>query len=346
MNKIVFIYARSFKPSGVSIIISHLKDIYEKNNIKVETITTLKGINKNSFIIPYGLLESFDLIKINYKCEISLMIDAISLGAISEFLFFIGKKGIPFSFKIKKLIQFFYYFFLEFIVLIKYKDIVLVSHYDKKYFKKIFILKKLNEKIIILPNGVDIPSNENIVNYKKKNYKTIKLGIISYWSKTAFYNVNWFIIKYFKLLKKKHPNMYLIICGKGASNEMIRYWDEINGINYIGEVDDLANFFNQIDISLITLPKKCGILNKILDSFAYKKIVLGMQRNFYAFPYLKNAYYEFSDYNSICNSIDMIINDKFETDLKIINAFEYIKKYHSWSEIYQKFYDKYLYKIN
>lgn len=45
-----------------------------------------------------------------------------------------------------------------------------------------------------------------------------------------------------------------------------------------------------IDIYVATVPKRCGILNKVLYAFSHKVLTLGAKESFTAFYELENVY--------------------------------------------------------
>ena len=67
----------------------------------------------------------------------------------------------------------------------------------------------------------------------------------------------------------KYPQLKVIAAGRGADNTVKEYFDR-NRIIFLGEVENLCDFFNSIDIYITTVRKECGILNKVLDAFIKK----------------------------------------------------------------------------
>ena len=110
-------------------------------------------------------------------------------------------------------------------------------------------------------------------------------------------------------------------------------------MKYIGEVDSLDDFFKDIDIFISACPKGCGILNRVLDAFSYKTIVLGHEKSFSGFRDLKDCYLEFNDYSSFENRMDYIINNPKEIEGMIENAFNEIQKKFDWNKNYNHLID-------
>jgi glycosyltransferase involved in cell wall biosynthesis len=336
MNTIYVFYKPYYIPDGIGIIIENIRKSLKKHDIDVLTINSLDNIEKDSFIIPCGILASISLTKKGYSCKIALLVDAISLGVYSKFTSCVFKKHSPIRYKLKLFIQSIYFLLMETIVLFKYQSIILVSEYDKTYFSR-FFCQKIIDKIKIIPNGVTLPKVE--INSDKIANDTLRLGFIANWSYATFYDNQSFIETYWEKLKQQFPsvNIKLIFAGRNISKWMSDYWDTKKDIYCMGEVNNVDEFYQSIDCALITIESKCGILNKVLEAFAYKKVVLGLPQNFYALPLLTDAYFEYHDQNTLFKSINTILNNPVEVNNKIDKAHNYIQQYHSWDKNYIAF---------
>jgi glycosyltransferase involved in cell wall biosynthesis len=125
----------------------------------------------------------------------------------------------------------------------------------------------------------------------------------------------------------------MITAGRGASVAMIEEFHR-HGVEHVGEVGDLNDFFGNIDIFITTLRKECGILNKVLDAFAHKKIVLGLRHNMLAFKELHDGYYTYESIDEMISAIETIRNEPVLIEAMTQKAFAYIKEYHDWDKNY------------
>jgi glycosyltransferase involved in cell wall biosynthesis len=217
------------------------------------------------------------------------------------------------------------YYPVEKRIIKSYDKVIVVSEHDAEYLRNKF---RVNN-IITISNGADIPKTHPVAK-RPFNYS---IGILSYWGAGAEQDTSWFILDYLPKLKKHFPELKLVTAGRGASPETITFLED-HGVKHLGEVDTLDMFFNEIDIYITTLRKECGILNKVLDAFAYKKIVLGLEHNMYAFKNLKNGYLTWSTFDELVKAITFIHDNQDLVWEMEDNAFVYIVKHHSWEKNY------------
>ena len=134
-NKIVnrYLYVREtlYSSYGVRVIIDHLK-----NNIPYLLIGHhLKDIPEGSVVVPYGILESVDVIRYKrFELGLSLMVDAYSLGEWSNFAKTWNKTFIPFRYKITSFLRALKFFFFFFYFMSCYKLIMFVSWGDMEFY--------------------------------------------------------------------------------------------------------------------------------------------------------------------------------------------------------------------
>lgn len=240
---------------------------------------------------------------------------------------FLLKKGRIFNKEfIFSLLAFIKYRYEEEIIAKSARKIMVVSQVDADYLKSI---SNTSAKFLVVPNGAYF---EHISETTKSEY--FRLGILSSWgSPRAFEENNWFIQTYFKKYIKAHPNAKLILAGRG---KLIEKYRGDKNIEIMGEVDTLDQFFSNIDVFLSINPKGCGILNRVLDSFAHKKIVVGIEKSFSGFTYMK-SYLSFNDYKSFEKSLDFVKNNPSKVKEIEELAFLDMKKYNDWDSNYKSF---------
>jgi glycosyltransferase involved in cell wall biosynthesis len=313
------------------VIVRKFIDACISKGIQCEYITSLEGRFKDDFIIPYSSTPALELIRKGYKTKMAFLVDAYSLGELNKIRFY-ASKGLFFKY------DFFYsiYAYMRAVVeekkLLKhYENVMLVSQTDINYLKKISGAGAISNYICV-PNGASVvkPSTKNPSN-------KIRLGLLSSWDNRVSYEENdWFVRSYWPKLYKEDPLVELYIAGRG---EFAKKYIEIPGVVYIGELDSLDDFFKNVDIFLSVNPKGCGILNRVLDAFSYKTVVLGYHQSFSGFSQMKNAYVSFKDYKSFVSGISYIVKHPSETQTMIKKASSYLDSDFNWASNYDRLVD-------
>ena len=309
---------------GFSKLINQINSVFKN----VEVINSLDIHSADQKIIPLGIVASNLFLKKYKRGKIALIIDAYTLGFLSVSKFYIRRKEFLNIDFIGEVLRYIKYYFIEKKVIKNFDKIIVVSEHDANYLRKTYKCKNIE----VISNGADIP---DFTHKKDKNFN-FTLGILSYWGEGSKKDVNWFITDYLPRLKKIYPELKLITAGRGASNDTIQFFNQ-NGIEHLGEIDDLWDFFNRIDIYITTLRKECGILNKVLDAMAHQKIVVGLEHNMYAFKKLENGFFSYRNFDELVSVIETINNNQRLVECKIKNAHEYIQEYHDWTKNYRQF---------
>lgn len=316
---------------GIKVIIEAFKK-YLPKTITCDIVRDIQQLSKNDIVIPYGPKETYDTLKRGHSVSLSLMVDYHTLSLKNRTLFLL-RNGYVFNLNaIKSLLGFFLYYYRECFIARRCNNFMFVSQYDIEIFKKRFPSKRC----YCVPNGVKVPDQIN----KKKEHSGITFGILSGWTEGTFLEAKWFIDRYWPKMVLHHPDIKLNICGKFASDEMIAYFNNQPNVNFIGEVVDLADFFDEIDIYVATKPIGCGILNKVLDAMAYKTLVVGIHQSFTGFTYMKNSYVICDRIEDYYRLIDSYLTDRSQYDKYINNAYQNILKYNNWDENYNDFINK------
>jgi glycosyltransferase involved in cell wall biosynthesis len=202
---------------------------------------------------------------------------------------------------------------------------ILVSPVDIEYFKR--HIDPSDNKYKYVTNGIGLGETA-----EKTSSSNFRIGILSPWqSRQIFEESNWFIKEYFKKYAQTHPNVQLIVAGRGPR---CKAFEGMQNVKVLGEVSSLKDFFSNIDVMISSNPKGCGILNRVLDSFSYKVPVLGHEASFSGFPESEGCYYSFKDYKSFCSTMDYMMSNREDMKVRADKAYEYIVKYHNWERNY------------
>lgn len=331
----IYIYCTQ-NAHGIKIIIDNLKKAFIRKGIECEHISSLRDIEKCEIIIPYGVKDSLKLLKNDYNADVVFAADAITLGFKNKILHYIKFKRIwsyDFWYSIYGYLR---YYIEEKKMLKNYKKIILVSMRDIDYLHETY--HSPIEKFIYATNGIDRVDKLK----KHKRQHRLSLGILATWySSQIIEESKWFIeeiyIPYVK--SKKNKEIELILAGRGPK---IKQFEGLKNIKVIGEVDSLGDFFSQIDVMISSNPKGCGILNRVLDSFAHRVPVCGVSESFSGFSEAEGCYMTFSNLNDFSSLIEIITDDEHFTRKVADRAYLYIKRKHDWIQIYDDLVEKLL----
>ena len=325
----IYIYSKQHA-HGIIVIIENLLKALREKGFNCEHVETLDGRSKQDFIIPYGVMEANEMIDLGYQTKICFAADAITLGYINKIKFYLSLRHI-FNY------DFFYsiYAYLKYVpkekkMIDSFMKIILVSPEDIEYFKR-----KYNpdvHKYECVATGIE--PCECVEPIMSDNFR---IGILSTWySPQIVEESNWFIQKYFMRFVKSHPNVHLYIAGRG---NRCKIYNKMNNIHVLGEVKSLKDFFSNIDVMISPNPKGCGILNRVLDAFAYRVPVCGHSASFSGFPNSEDCRFSFTDYNSFCDVMRLMMSNRLCMKEKSNNAFNYIMNFNNWTANYKKLVD-------
>ncbi len=313
------IFTNPTESYGIMIIIYNLIEVCKTKGVPCRHITSLQDARSDEIVIPYGTLETAKLIDMGEKPVVSLLVDAISLGARNKISFYTQVGHFWHKDYLGSLLRFIKWYFLDKKIAKNIDNIMLVSATDGNYLKKY----NPNANIFVCPNGInEVVTKPHITSDK------FRLGILSSWADENTYEENnWFVRKYFERYVKTHPNVELILAGRG---KLIERLQGLPQVNVMGEVDDLADFFASIDVFVAANPKGCGILNRCLDAFVYHVPVIGCRNAFSGFGYMTDAFLSFNTYNEFVNTVERIKSDKELQTKLVTNASVQVKEYNNW----------------
>lgn len=273
------------------------------------------ALNISVLVIP--LLKSYGF----EGRKICFMVDSMSL--YSESLLKYEKR---FSKRIKERAKKVVYTRRERKCIQNYDAILYVSSVDKRYAIKHF---GDAHKIVCIPNGTTLPNS--LAASRKESYPV--LGMLTGLGKeTATNNLFPFIEEIFPKIRKEFPEIKLVIAGRGASEETKQMLSSVQNVTFLGEVETLNQYYDNVDITIVTVKKECGVINRVLEGWAYKKVVMGFARNFAAFEYAKAE----DDYLAADSAEDFILQIGRTIDSKELmthlaeNGRVLVERYYTW----------------
>lgn len=148
----------------------------------------------------------------------------------------------------------------------KFNKVLLMSEADKSFAEKIFRLKNLE----LSSNGI-----EKISFLSLKKSKNFKIGFVGSIEHTPNHKaLDYLLYSILPALDKINFNYEAIILG--TNNQSI-YKSSHTRINFIDHVENLKDFYSQIDVLVAPLFSGSGTRLKILESLSYGKSVITTQ---------------------------------------------------------------------
>jgi glycosyltransferase involved in cell wall biosynthesis len=323
MPTFIFVDPINAQFPGFLVIIRHA----QKSLQDAVVIHSLEGRNETDIILALGIVASKQLMESGLPKRVSFLIDSSILGFASVCKFYLRRRDVLSRELYIDFLRYLKYYPIELAILRSFQTVIVVSPHDGSYLQHRFELSNVR----VIPNGVSLP----IIPQTAAKDFDYTLGILSYWGKGTYHDVSWFIRDFLPQLRERFPGLRLVTAGRGADEEMIRYLRR-NKVEHIGEIERLEDFFDRIDIVITTLRKECGILNKVLDAFAHKKIVLGLRHNMYAFNELKGGFFTYDTLEEMAERINFIHNNPSIVDQMTERAFAYAREQHDWTTNYRQ----------
>ncbi len=318
--------------NGVAVIVNNLVKYGKELNLPIDCIGSLDGVPTSDTIIPFGPKDSKELIATDYNKDFSLMVDAISLGYLNKIKHYLKVGHFLHKDFLYSIYAYLRYSTYEKKIIRNYKNVILVSETDIEYLRK----KNSSTNFICLKNGANMPQDIS----EKSQSNKLRIGILSSWKSFQTNEENrWILKKYISRYTKDYPDVEFILAGRGTR---IKEYSSIRGVNIMGEVDSLDQFFSNIDVFLSANPKGCGILNRVLDAIAYKTPIIGHKGSFSGFRGMDKGYLAFDNYQSFCSVIEKIKSDKALQAKMVSEAFEYAIENLNWKNNYYSFLNRFI----
>lgn len=328
-NRFLYVNSEIYKSYGVRVIVDRI--VTQDSTIQI--CHDLSEIEDGATVYPYGILEAKAVLDAKrFKTGLALLIDAYSLGEYSNFKKMWNKRYIPFSYRLKGLLRSIKFLLLERQIFKAYDRIMLVSYGDKSYYERHQLFKKYANKICVVPNGVILPQYPNYHTIQKEG--VLRIGCLSPWGGPSFYTLQYFLNEIWCKMPD-HDGLELVVAGWGLSPEKKAYIENYPNTRVIGSVEKLEDFYSNIDVSLVTMLKKCGIINRVLDGLSFEVPVLTRPESLLAFKDLPDCYYTYETAESFAASVNSIRNNYEEAIAKTKVAKEYILQNHDWDINYQ-----------
>lgn len=284
-------------------------------------------------VIPFGLNQCTILIDIVDIKEmnncIAFMIDCMRLHAESV---------LPYKASIKEwfrtLLRKLAYTYRERKCMKTYSEVIMVSRVDTEYAKEYY--RSRRAKINYIPNGIEIVSRTPASEKKVCSDENILVfGCLTGFSNdTLQENLFPLLKEIFPFVHSRFNNTKIVIAGRGCKPDVKKVLDTIDGVEFIGEVESLREFYSKVDIIVTTVRKKCGIINRILEAWSYGKPVIGYESNFATFEYATSGkeYLVANNKQEFASKIKDIFSGKIDVYEMGMNGMNLVRNHYTWEK--------------
>ncbi len=298
---VIFLVPEGYKRvGGMYLPISHYKEYLDNNGMPVAAIIEIpyhKDVSFNGIYeelneiissgehcvfgftlnICYAMLHDFKLHKNERTRCVCFLVDSMALNMDSVLKY--ERWGHAY---LEHKLRFALYKEKEKFCLKHCKNVIYVSPVDKQYVLEHFS-NSITGDVWVIPNGIDLP----VIEYVQDRVPApLVLGALTGFSKeTLNNNLYPFLNEIFPNIVQVFPDIKFVIAGRGANPETVQDLQSRPNVQYIGAVGNLIEFYSKVDVVVTTVKKECGIINRILEAWAYKKINIGFRRNFVAFEH-------------------------------------------------------------
>ena len=283
-------------------------------------------IDSSWTIVPFGVIMGAHYSRHGF--DVAYLVDSVSLGYRSVVWFYVRRWRLFHPELWWNLLRYIKYAPLERDIVFGYRKVIVASRHDAGFLEKRY--KRSN--IVVIENGVEVGIDSSaLVASRSKSDFGFRLGMLSFWGAGKPHDFTWFIEEILPPLRRHFPAIRIVLAGRGGNDQIRRYF-ESNGCEFVGDVRCLGEFFSSIDIFFTSMRKECGILNKVLDAFAHRKIVVGFEPNMRAFSALKSGFMTYSNASELIQRIEFVKDNPGEARAMEARAYEYVVKHHNWDE--------------
>ena len=196
-------------------------------------------------------------------------------------------------------------------------------------------------KLIIIPNAVDVPLKSNKIS-DFKDYNVLRILFVGRLHKQKGIST---LLVGFKLLKQIYGNIQLTICGDGVElpyvKNFIRTQNLSSSVTLAGNVKDINNYYNSHDL-LISTSIWEGFPNVLLEAATHKIPIIATDigGNNELICHDKNGYLiKHSDANALYHAILYFINNRHVFHKYAEDLFVKVKKEYNHIIVKEKYLD-------
>lgn len=120
----------------------------------------------------------------------------------------------------------------------------------------------------------------NIPQYPSSNYRAnstsrdclFTIGAMSY--EPNHFGVDRFLTNVWPAFHKEFPNIRYVIGGRGAPEELANKWNSIEGVEYVGFIENLEEMYERCIATVVPIYSGGGTCIKTLESLAFSRVCL------------------------------------------------------------------------
>ena len=218
----------------------------------------------------------------------------------------------------------------------KMSKTIFVSQIDADVYKGVVA----SEKIIVIPNGVDLDYFSAQQTVKEDYPSLIFTGHMSF--PPNIEAVDFFIGNVFQIVKRQIPDVKLYIVGSDVNNRILKY-NKSDAIIITGAVDDIRVFLDKATVFVNPMISGCGIKNKLLQAMAMKKPVVSTSLGAEAVQAQDGVDFMIADNaNDFANKIIELLGSDTKRLVMGENARKTVEKNYNWQDklvVYKQLYD-------
>jgi glycosyltransferase involved in cell wall biosynthesis len=197
--------------------------------------------------------------------------------------------------------------------------------------KGLELLNQNRIKGVVVPNGTEARH----INLKDKDFSKPNLLFCGSLDYTPNKNgLLWFHRSIWPELRAKIPNLKLTVIGKNGHDQDYAPLKHDEQIDFIGEVEDVAPYYQKSSMAIVPLLEGSGTRLKILEAMSFGVPVISTTIGADGIDYQNNRNIIIENEPSkICDCISQIVNDKDKLVRIGIHAKELIKEKYQWNSI-------------
>ena len=190
--------------------------------------------------------------------------------------------------------------------------------------------------VIYLPNAVQMPAAAYDTLCKEREY-LFTVGSMSY--APNYLGVDKFLNEVWPSFHKKYPNIKYLIAGKGLSESYARSWSVIDGVEYIGYVDDLDKAYERCLATVVPIWDGSGTAIKTRESLIHSRCCLsspfGARGLENCFEIKNKGLFICDNAEEFIDSFEILLDESRRTSYEQI-VFQYAQKNFSYSIFEEK----------
>lgn len=132
-------------------------------------------------------------------------------------------------------------------------------------------LKILPTNYAFLPNVPNTPS-ERYNPFEADRSGLITIGVMSY--RPNYQGVDRFVKEIWPVFHQKFPDVKYTIGGKGAPSSLVEQWNNVEGVRYVGFIDNLEDAYQHCLATVVPIDSGSGTCIKTLESLSYSRTCL------------------------------------------------------------------------